>query len=216
MAGEDAKAVDVCHRNGWLHTDKFSDRGEIVYFFASQFHHLFVEWKLQEYVSPMSFESSNILDFAIKVIAGFSPRSLSAKRRIGPGYIQRLPEAQYQDEFYRSCYKLSNGSLVTLSEYGGAEGRVDFYIPSKEWGVELLRDGKQLGGHSARFSSTGQYGRTLSLSDHIILDCRTTKPKTAHSMCIICPSIHFSNDSHTPPTTIVNDEHLMVVIVHSD
>jgi len=53
-------------------------------------------------------------------------------------------EAQYQDEFYRCCHTHSNGSLVTFPEFGTAKGRVDFYIPAKQWGVELLRDGDQL------------------------------------------------------------------------
>lgn len=67
----------------------------------------------------------------------FSQQNLSYKRAIGPYYFQAVPEAQYQDEFYRSCYDLTTGSLTTLSEFGTADGRVDFYIPFKKWGVEL-------------------------------------------------------------------------------
>ena len=74
---------------------------------------------------------SSVLQLALKVIAGFSPHLLSAERRIGPGCIQRPPEAQYQDEFYRSCHAFSHGSLLTLSEYGTTEGQVDFYMSSK-------------------------------------------------------------------------------------
>jgi len=136
---------------------------------------------------------SSVLQLALKVIAGFSPHLLSAERRIGPGCIQRPPEAQYQDEFYRSCHAFSHGSLLTLPEYGTAEGRVDFYVPSKKWDVELLRDGNRLEEHSGRFSESGPYARTLPLSDYILLDCRKMRPRRRHSrMCIICPSIHFS------------------------
>jgi hypothetical protein len=101
-------------------------------------------------------------------------------RQIGPGFIQRPPEAQFQDEFYRCCQRYSKGSLVTFPEYGTKSGRVDFYIPSKEWGIELLRDGDQLEQHSIRFSSTGAYGGMLSLSDYIILDFRTQTPTKRH------------------------------------
>jgi hypothetical protein len=145
--------------------------------------HLFVEWKLQLLVPPKPIESNSILHFVLDVITRFSPDLLSAERRISAGCIQRLPEAQYRDEFYRCCH----GSLITLPEYGSAQGRVDFYIPSKDWGVELLRDGNQLGEHWGRFSSeSGSYGTTMSLSDFIILDCRNTRPMCKHpSMCII-------------------------------
>jgi hypothetical protein len=151
-----------------------------------------VEWRLQDSVPSIPFESSSILQLALEVIRGFSPRSLSAERRIGAGCIQRPPEAQYQDEFYRNCHACSKGSLVTFPEYGTAQGRIDFYIPSKEWGVELLRDGNELKKHTGRFSETGSYVTTLALSDYIILDFHNTRPKrTQPSTCIICPSVHF-------------------------
>jgi hypothetical protein len=50
---------------------------------------------------------------------------------------------------------------------------------------------------------------------HIFPPCQFSKKV----LKLICPSIYFSNDSSTPPSnpaTIINDEHLMVVIVHSD
>ena len=107
---------------------------------------------------------------------------LSTTRRVSStGHVQHPPEAQYQDEFYRCCYTHSNGLLVTFPEFSIAKGQVDFYIPAKEWGVELLRDGDQLAQHSGRFSlQMGSYGTTLSLTDYIILDCRKTQPRVHH------------------------------------
>ena len=186
---EDAPALLECFRKGWLHADKPRD-GQTVYVFPSPLHQMFVEWKLQDFVPTIPFESNSILQLALEVIAGFSPRLLSAERRIGSGCIQRPPEVRYQDEFYRCCHVYSNGSLVTFPEYGTQKGRVDFYIPSKNWGVELLRDGDRLEEHCGRFSGAGTYGTTLSPSDYIILDFRNTRPKRAHrSMCIIRQSI---------------------------
>jgi hypothetical protein len=186
--------LNLCFRYGWLHADKVSnDEGKkTAYVFSSPLHRWYVEWKLYDTTPRIPFETTSILRFVRDVIVKFSPYKLSTEQRIGPGCIQRPPEAQYQDEFYRSCHAYSNGSLQTFPEFSTAKGRVDFYIPSKEWGVELLRDGDRLEEHSGRFSESGAYGTTLKLSDYIILDCRKTWPMRPHpGMCIICP-IHFS------------------------
>ena len=39
---------------------------------------------------------------------------------------------------------LVSGTLTVLSEFGTADRRVDFYIPSKKWAVELLCNGQRL------------------------------------------------------------------------
>ena len=197
---EETTALEDCYHNGWLHADKpdvtpgsssEETDEEIFYVLPSGLHRWFVEWKLFK-VAMTPLAINNILELAIKVIGGFSPTLLSTERRIGPGSIQRPPEAQYQDEFYRSCYEYSKGQLKTFPEFGTRRGRVDFYIPSLKWGVELVREGDQLEEHSSRFAKTGSYGQTLPLVEHIIFDFRTTLPNRPHpSRCIICPSIHF-------------------------
>lgn len=188
-ADDDKNALRECFHNGWLHTDDLGHIGlsdTVGYFFPSHLHRWFVEWKLWDTIPAIPFQAADILTFVVDVISKFSPHLLSAERRIGPGCIQRPPEAQYQDEFYRCCHMCSNRSLVTFPEFGTAKGWVDFYIPSKKWGVKLLRDGDQLSNHSSRFSIGGQYATTLSLSDYIILDCRRIRPTLAHpSKCIL-------------------------------
>ena len=47
---------------------------------------------------------------------------------VGPYYLQSLPEAQYQGECW---YDLTTGTLAVLSEFGTADGRVDFYFHPK-------------------------------------------------------------------------------------
>jgi len=180
---DDKSALQRCFHRGWLHTDKLKDINlpdEVGYFYPSLLHRWYVEWKLWDTAPTIPFQAVNILEFVVGVIRKFSPCLLSAERRIGPGGILRPPEAQYQDEFYRCCHISSKGSLVTFPEFGTAKGRVDFYIPATEWGVELLRDGNQLAKHSGRFSQTGSYRTALPLSDYIILDCRTTHPREKH------------------------------------
>jgi hypothetical protein len=184
-AEDDKAALSQCFHTGWLHTDKLDHIGrpdEFGYFFASPLHRWYIEWKLQDIFPATPLKAVDILEFIIGVIAEFSPSKLSTERRMGPGGIQRPPEAQYQDEFYRCCHTYSSGSLLTFPEYGtAAKGRVDFYIPTKQWGVELLRDGDRLAQHSGRFSPTsGSYETTPHLSDYIILDCRVTTPTVAH------------------------------------
>src|SRR6266852_1087420 len=85
---EDEEALDLCYRNGWLHADKHNDTSEEpVYMLPSQLHRWFLEWKLFN-SAPTELNSASILEFAVQVIAGFSPRLLSTERRIGPGSIQ--------------------------------------------------------------------------------------------------------------------------------
>ncbi len=50
---------------------------------------------------------------------------------------------------------------------------------------------------------------------HIFPPCQFSKK----FLRVVCPSINFSNGPRTPPsrpTTMIDDEHLMVVIVHND
>ena len=179
---EGSAALKRCFVQGWLHADKgVSKEPEIAgYFFASPLHRSFVEWKLSGQNPAVPIQAPNLLEFVIQVIKCFSPLNLSYPRIIGPYYFQTLPEAQYQDEFYRCCYDLTTGVLATLSEFGTADGRIDFYIPSKKWGVELLRDGQLLEQHNNRFSCTGQYGMTLDIDEYIVLDFRKKKVVQVH------------------------------------
>ena len=170
-------ALKTCFINGWLHSDS---QGECVtYLFASPLHRWFVEWKLQGQYPAPPIAASNLLEFVIDIIQKFSPKRLATKRTPPSGATQSIPEAQYQDEFYRSCSSYGN-ALITFPEYGTAEGCVDFFIPSKEWGVELLWNGDKLAEHSGRFSNQGLYMTSLSLKDYIILDFRTRAVLAAH------------------------------------
>jgi hypothetical protein len=49
-------------------------------------------------------------------------------------------------------------------------GRIDFYIASKRWGIEITRDGKKLQEHSDCFGASGACGRWLAsgkMSDYM-------------------------------------------------
>jgi hypothetical protein len=97
------------------------------------------------------------------------------------------PEAAYQKEFYASLYRTIDGAFYVSPEFSSAKGfrkgRIDFFIPSEKWGVELLRDGSEPSEHSSQFDDIGDYGvwlPTAEMLDYIILDFRLTKPIRAH------------------------------------
>ena len=175
--------IKRCFCRGWLHSDRLGVIGrenDVGYFFPSLLHRWYVEWKLWDTLPKANFETNGLLDFAIRVISCFSPTRLATTRRLASGGIQQVPEAHYQDEFYLNCHICSKGSILSFPESGTSRGRGDFYIPAKEWGVELLRNGDKLAQHCGRFSPNGPYTTDLPLSDHIILDCRQTHPQVPH------------------------------------
>jgi hypothetical protein len=177
---DEKKALLRCYRNGWLQADLAE--GTTGYFFPSSLHCWYVEWKLWGSIDRIQaqFQADSLLELVINVIRLFSPSHPSAERRLGPGCIQRLPEAQYQDELYRCCHAFSEGSLLALPEFGTAKGRVDFYVSAKQWGIELLREGDRLASHWGRFSRGGSYAESLPLTDYIIVDCRTSHPQQGY------------------------------------
>ena len=116
----------------------------------------------------------------LDIIRLFDPIALSEERRIGPACIERPPEAQYKDEFYRCSFKGTGGCHLSFPEFGKAARRVDFYVPSKKWGIELLRDGDHLEEHPQWFSRAEAHGSTLDILDHVILDFRKSRPGSQH------------------------------------
>jgi hypothetical protein len=175
---EDEETLGRCFKRGWLHATMH--QYETRYIFTTPLHRWFVEYHLGNAVTKSTPINQNLPAFAVNVIRQFSRVILSTERQIvGASSIQRPPEAQYQDEFYRCCHKYSNGSLISFPEFGDASGRAYFYIPCNQWGVELLRDGDGLEGHSSRFTGQGAYAK-MNFSDYIILDFRRTEPRDRH------------------------------------
>ena len=178
---------DNCVKSGWLYSQAgdASDSSTIRYFFPSNLHLWYVQWKLFVDIEEGDIKEGNIVDFVVNVICRFDPRVLLGERTIGPGAAQSIPEAQYQDEFYRCAHLHSGGSVATFPEFGTTRGRADFYMKSKKWAIELLRNGDRLEEHVKRFTQGGKYSH-LDIDDYIVLDCRTTTPKIAHSSKYSC------------------------------
>ncbi|KAL5514658.1 hypothetical protein ACEPAG_1974 [Sanghuangporus baumii] len=153
------EGLEECVKRGWLHTDTIRDKDGT-----------------EESPIPLQV---NLLEFMLGIIRLFDPAILSEERRIGPACIQRPPEAQYQDEFYRCSFKHPCGTYLSFPESGTMKGQASFYVPSKKWEIELLRDGNQLEEYTGVFSRTGAFDGTL-LNDNIILDFRSSSPGIAH------------------------------------
>jgi len=95
------------------------------------------------------------------------------------------PEAQYQNEFYQGLFNLCGGAFGSPeygTERGARQGCIDFFINAKKWGIELVRDGKELNEHGSRFEETGTYGVWLPehMYQYLLLDFRTTQPTVTH------------------------------------
>ncbi len=171
----------MCYRKGWLHAEKHETnfKLDVVYFFASPLHRWFVQAWLGISNTAPPIQEDNLLSFVINIIHLFSPMNLSTLRNISPRHVQRPPEAQFQDEFYRSCNTHTGGSVL-FPEFGTSAGWIDFFVPSKKWGIELLTEGLELRGHSSRFSTSGTYAHWVDTDDYIILDFRTKAVRSCH------------------------------------
>jgi len=179
----DVDALAKCFQEGWVHSDVVNDQER--YVLPSPLHASYLEWKLLPTKDTCPY--TTLQELSIAVIQKFSPARLRAPCCFGPAFGHRPNEARYQDEFYRALFEATNGATVASPEYSSpltSSGRIDFFIPSKKWGIEILRDGKALVQHYARFDATGPYGRWLSggeMAHYIILDFRTKLPQKRHA-----------------------------------
>jgi len=166
-----------CLERGWLFSEHHAEE-EIKYRFASQLHEVFATWLLLE--RECSIKAPNLRTFVLEVLKRFSPKNLKPREdlRSSSSTPQSIPEAQFQQEFYYACFMYTKGSVTTFPECGTPKGRIDFFIRSKKWGIELLRDGDRLSAHIARFTK-GEYGKWIEdgrMEDYIVIDFRSQVP----------------------------------------
>jgi hypothetical protein len=127
----------------------------------------------------------DILTLIQETVAKFRPNQPSRSYRRAETDVRDPPEAQYSYEWYRSLHGVTGGNVALSPEYatapGKRRGRVDFYIPSMKWGIELTRDGSELQEHSDGFV-TGAYRALVKsgdIVDYALLDFRHTVPLAA-------------------------------------
>jgi hypothetical protein len=120
----------------------------------------------------------------LSILKAFNPSQLSSPSRIGVAFSDRPIEARYQFELYRGLFAATGGGVRICPELytapGARKGCIDFFIPEKKWGIELIREGTpSLSEHSSCFGLGNKYGAWLTsndMVDYIILDCRTDIP----------------------------------------
>ncbi|KIM32923.1 hypothetical protein M408DRAFT_313176 [Serendipita vermifera MAFF 305830] len=174
---DDKQALRQCFEMGWLHATVY--QWDTMYIFTTSLHQWFVEYYLGNRVlDPNPINDQPLSEFAINVIRLFSHLRLSSPRKVGASDTHRPPATRFQDEFYRCCLKYSNGSLISFPHLENARGRIDYYIPQKKWGIELLGDGDRLETHSSRFTGSGAYAE-MDFTDCITLDFQN-KPQKTH------------------------------------
>ncbi|PGG99849.1 hypothetical protein AJ79_08401 [Helicocarpus griseus UAMH5409] len=183
---KDDPGLDLCLQMGWLHSGaKDLTAADVFCVFPSRVHEKYVEIYLSsEYERRFPTDVFPTLgQLCMRVLENFSKSQLQlgCRGRITTSGKQSNPEAQFQDEFYRSLTALVGHGVRISSEWSrGDDGRIDFRILEPKWGVELLRDGDRLAEHCRRFTPTGTYGNWIQekhLKDWLILDCRHSDPK---------------------------------------
>ena len=107
----------------------------------------------------------------LNAVQRFSPSALRPRSRQNPARWG-IPEAAFQDEMY-CCLNHELQNLPILSEYSPSnDGRVDFYVYEKKWGIELLQCGNktEVSEHIGRFTTGGRYHKWDVFEDYIILN----------------------------------------------
>ncbi len=163
-----------CLERGWLFSERHVEE-QIKYRFASSLHERYTEWLLLESEEPF-----NASEFVIEVLKHLSPKNLKTREdlRSSSSTPRPIPEAQFQQEFYHACCEYTKGVVTTFPKCGTAKGWINFFIRSKKWGIELLRDGDGHAAHNARFTN-GEYGKWIEegmMDDHIMIDFRSKVP----------------------------------------
>jgi len=137
---DEDEAIRKCHRHGWIQADESPNNlGFICYAFSSPLHSVCISRRLEPTNGMPNFTS--LFDLALDVISKFKPSQLKLTIRHGvePSSMDKPPEAQYQDEFYRSLFSVTSGNVRLSPEFASAKGahvagRINFFIPMVKWG----------------------------------------------------------------------------------
>lgn len=184
---ENSKIIHKCHRNGWIYAYVAQPHSVTRYTLASPLHSAVISWIIEP--SNMSNYASPF-ELCFEVISHFKPSQMHIPtHRVGaPNAIDRLPEAQYQHEFYRSIFDATAGNVCISPDFASAKGAhmigcIDFFIPIVKWGIEIIRDGDRLWELNSRFENLEAYRAWLQLggmTDYVLIDCCTRVPQEAH------------------------------------
>jgi hypothetical protein len=127
------EAFQICQRNGWIHSDliQTSTSPKFRYIFPSYLHTACLSWRLTPASGPPPCNS--LFGMAVTVINRFKPSQMYIPIRRVDAEPEDPPEAQYQDEFYRSIHSVHGGAVLISPEFASAKkaevvGRIDFFV----------------------------------------------------------------------------------------
>ncbi|CAD6440086.1 8267c12d-1877-4d11-af0e-a3ad6f1ef536 [Sclerotinia trifoliorum] len=171
--GESSDAFTFCYKMGLLHTEQpYPGRQDVTYTFASPIHRRYAYHRLFPGPEPGTrLDKMTLRQACLNVIERFSPSVLqvrSPKSQSSWG----IPEAAFQNEIY-CCFSHELNNIEILSEYSYTkDGRIDFYVLDKRWGIEILQSGNKnkMEEHLGRFRIGGKYHGWGILEDYIVLN----------------------------------------------
>jgi hypothetical protein len=105
-------------------------------------------------VTPGVKQFTSLKDLCVAALQQFSPAQLvCSSERLGPAGTFSPKEAIYHFELYRVLHNILEGSLYPIPEYGkGSNNSIDLMIPTYQWGIEILLDGRKITEHVERFN----------------------------------------------------------------
>lgn len=65
---------------------------------------------------------------------------------------------------------------------GQSKHEIDLYLGFAGWGIEVLVDGKDLKDHVTRFDTGGSYAKWGVITEHVVIDFRTSISMPIHIM----------------------------------
>lgn len=171
---KDFDAFAFCHKQGLLHTEQpVPGSQESTFSFASPLHRRVAYRRLFPGREPDAIvKDVSLQQICTNAIARFSPAALQIRQYSRSRGGWGIPEAAFQDELY-CCLNLELRYLPVLSEYSHTiDGRIDFYVSDKKWGIEVMQCGSatEIAKHIARFETGGTYYGWNIMDDYIILN----------------------------------------------
>ncbi|KAK0440355.1 hypothetical protein EV421DRAFT_1905495 [Armillaria borealis] len=168
-------------RQGWVFSSPCGDFGNTVIVSLST--PLLQCW-FSQHLIPCELEASfeSPLDLVCQVTALFRPSLL----RDLPVRFGTPIESRYHMEFYRAASALTDSAVVVSPDFAtnpnrDTQGRIDFPLAHKKWGIELTRDGNRLdGGRNPRLENYGQWLEEGDMTQYIFVDYRVTRPIHSH------------------------------------
>ncbi|PYI25965.1 hypothetical protein BP00DRAFT_461387 [Aspergillus indologenus CBS 114.80] len=173
---DDERALEDIWRNGWLHAEH-TEGGDTYYMFPTQVHRWYCQFLFEPSNPRKEVVYQSPLEMAVDAIRRFHPDQLANP--------PAMPiKDQCQKEFYRCLFPLLIENHITIApEYlipTGIRSGIDFLVPQRKWGVDLLRHGDRIKQHMQRFKNKGQSLQEEPIQEYIVLNFTRTQPRKSY------------------------------------